>query len=70
MTFAAAGHDKTPLRLSEGRLVVSEVPNWNHLRRLDRLDSAWIQGSPAFQASARLAFDEGFDALVDVVGPR
>ncbi len=37
--------------------VVSEVPNWNHLRRLDRLDSAWIQGSSTRQASPPLVFD-------------
>ena len=33
------------------------------MRRLDRLDSAWIQGSPTLQASPPLMFDEGFDVV-------
>lgn len=33
------------------------------MRRLDRLDSAWIQGSPTLQASPPLTFDEGFEVV-------
>lgn len=33
------------------------------MRRLDRLDSAWIQGCPAIAASPPLVFDEGFDVV-------
>jgi DNA-binding NarL/FixJ family response regulator len=43
--------------------VVSRVPNWNLMRRVDRLDFAWIQGSPTLQASPPLTFDEGFDVV-------
>ncbi len=43
--------------------MVSEVPNLNHIRRLDRLDSTWIQGSPANATSPPLVFGEGFDVV-------
>lgn len=35
------------------------------MRRLDRLDFAWIQGSPILQASRPLVFDEGIDVVED-----
>ena len=70
LTWAAdANKARTSTNVSVGkgsslvRGVVSEVPNLNHVRRLDRVDSAWIQGSPAFQASPPLVFDEGFDVV-------
>lgn len=44
-------------------VVVSEVPNLNLMRRLDRLDYAWIQGSSTLQASPTLTFDDGFDVV-------
>ena len=44
-------------------MVDSEVPNLNLMRRLDRLDSAWIQGSQPLEASQPLAFDEGFEVI-------
>lgn len=43
--------------------VVSEVPKQKTVRRLDRLDSAWIQESPTPVASPALAFDEGFEVV-------
>lgn len=48
---------------STSEIVVSEVPNLNLMRRLDRLDYAWIQGSSTLQASPTLTFDDGFDVV-------
>ena len=43
--------------------MVSRVPSLNLMRRLDRLDSTRIQGSPPLQASPPLTFAEGFDVV-------
>lgn len=44
-------------------VVEPEVPNLNLMRRLDRLDSAWIQGSTTIEALPPFVFDEGFDVI-------
>ncbi|MBM9465176.1 hypothetical protein JL108_17135 [Aeromicrobium sp. YIM 150415] len=49
--------------LSKDTLVVSEVPKRKTIQQLDRLDSAWLQGSPAFEPSPPLVFDEGFEVV-------
>ncbi|WP_415108100.1 tyrosine-type recombinase/integrase [Propioniciclava sp.] len=59
----AMGTSKTDTRKRVSVLVDSKAPNLNHMRRLDRLDSAWIQGSPTLLASPPLAFAEGFDVV-------
>lgn len=33
------------------------------MRRLERLNFAWLQGSPAFEPSSPLVFDEGFEVV-------
>lgn len=62
--FAATAGQNTHVRGSiTSEIVVFRAPNLNHMRRLDRLGSAWIQGSPALRASPSLVFDEGFDVV-------
>lgn len=48
---------------STSSIVVSEVPNLNHMHGLERLDSVWLQGSPAVEPSSPFMFDEGFDVV-------